>query len=826
MADQIQYTLSTAGIDGETAAVTSFTGREALSTPFEFVIDFCSTSAEPLPYGELPGKKATLSFTTPHGRERHVNGKIASVEALGSREGRPRYRALLVPRLAELGHTRRVRIFQQLSTVDIVKKVLAAEKVALKVSVSGSYQPRDYCVQYGESDMHFVRRLLEEEGIFFYFEHTADEHTMVLVDATSACPSSDSVLPFRGEGGAVNIVEHVSQFGAGHRLRPGKVTLRDFNFLTPALDLTAHEQGESANQEMERYEHPGVYLASGAGSARAKVRLQEEQRDLAFHEGESDAAGLLPGYTFDVTEHPVPASDGTFLVVAINHRGTDSLYRNRATSVPASHPWRPPRELVKPLAPGVQTAIVVGPAGEEIFTDQHGRVKVQFHWDREGKSNDTSSCWVRVSQAWAGAGWGALYLPRIGHEVVVRFEDGDPDRPLVVGSVYNGANQPPYALPDEKTKSTLRSSSSPGGNGSNELRYEDLAGQEEIYAHAQKDEEIVVENDKTQEVRHDETLTVKKDRHREIDKNQTLKVHGQDVSVIEKNQTLTVKQARTTTTVADSKESVDGNQSITVSTLHTLSVSQDSTEDIGLVKAITVGGLLAVVVGDGIEETIDGARVRAVGGLHEEWVRGGREEIVEKDLTLTVGGAEIFDIHKGEMTFTTKKDSKGEVGGDETWVVKEESQWRAKTLEIKADTLSFVVNDKKLLSMAKSGDLKLSASKLIIDGKQIKGKGKTIDMVAAGSAPSGKAKEAKPKELKGKDKKIIKPTLIKMTNVTGSPTAGLKFTAELPDGTKIDAKLSPTGEASIEGVEKGDIKIEFPDLDEKEWSEGEGGKSG
>jgi type VI secretion system secreted protein VgrG len=812
MLDTLRYGLHVESLDGELTAVTSFEAFEGLSELYEFRVEIAA--AELLPFRDLTGKAATFSYLPPHGTERHVNGIIVGVEALGRIGGRLRYRVRICPRLAALELTRRSRIFQAKSTIDIVKAVLDEGKIDHRFGVHGSYGPREYCVQYGESDLAFVRRLLAEEGIFFLFEHTVERHVLVMLDDVAACPASSMVLPFRGELGAVTDDEHVSRFAAARRLRPGKVVLRDFNFLTPHADLTAQTLA-NADHDMEAYEHPGRYAAAADGGKVGKIRLEEQRRNIALFQAESDAAGLAPGVGFEIIEHPVLSLDGRYRVTEISHSGDDRLYRNWPTCIPAAHPWRPPRAIPRPLAAGVQTAVVVGPEGEEIHTDEHGRIKVQFHWDREGKSDDRSSCWMRVSQAWAGSGYGALFLPRVGHEVIVRFVDGDPDRPLVVGSVYNGANRPPVALPEHKTQSTLRSASSPGSEGWNELRIEDLAGREEVHVHAQKDEQIVVENDKQQEVRDGELLRVLKDRSREVAQNQTLTVDGNDSSLVMKNQTLNVGGQRTTRTSGDARESVKGSQTVTVTGLHTENVAEQSTEEVTTTKTLNVAGALVVAVGLEVMQK-SGPREQSVGGSHEDWVGGDREETLGA-LELNVGGQLVIDVREGGLSVKVEKNSIGSVSGNETWQVKGESVCKADTVALEAEKLTFVVNGQKLLSMEKAGALTVAAQALYLDGTKITGKGKKIDIQSGAPPPAGQATPAKPDTLRSKDPKIPGSVSYEVANLLGEPAAGLDFRTTLPDGAVIEGSLSSLGDAFHLEVEDGDVKVEFPELAQDAW---------
>ncbi len=499
-------------------AVLHFRYQEALSTLFEAEIELVPGEDVHVEGAELLGQEGLLTLQLGDGSARFLHGIVSHVQSWeeGSGPHRHRTRVRLVPKLWLLRHKRRSRIFQELTVPDIVKRVLQESGVEFRLALSGTYARREYCVQYRESDLDFVSRLLEEEGIFYFFEHGQGAHTLVLGDAPSAhepLPGEPRIL-FRASSRMVADAESVDAFAARLEVQPGAVMLRDFNFLRPTADLSANSEG-GGDSALEVYDYPGRYEDTETGRALSKVRLEELRARAETAAGSGFCRRLLPGYTFELAEHLNDAYNGEYLLVSVTHEGRQpevlagdasgsqherEAYRNHFTCLRKEVPFRPERRTARPLIPGAQTAIVVGPAGEEIHTDEHGRIKVQFHWDREGKGDDRSSCWIRVSQAWAGPGWGALYLPRIGQEVVVEFLEGDPDRPLVTGSVYNGHQPPPLELPGEKTKSTLRSSSSPGGDGFNELRFEDAAGSEEVFFHAQKDFNIVVENDKSQRV--------------------------------------------------------------------------------------------------------------------------------------------------------------------------------------------------------------------------------------------------------------------------------------------------------------------------------------
>jgi type VI secretion system secreted protein VgrG len=392
--------------------------------------------------------------------------------------------------------------------------------------------------------------------------------------------------------------------------------------------------------------------------------------------------------------------------------------------VAADVPWRPERRTPRPTVPGPQTAVVTGPPGEEIHTDAHGRIKCQFHWDREGRRDDASSCWIRVAQAWAGQGWGALYLPRIGHEVVVEFLEGDPDRPLVTGSVYNGANAPPIDLPGEKTRSTLRSASSPGSNGSNELRFEDAAGHEEVYLHAQRDLSIVVEHDKDQWVGGNEQLLVEKDRARQVGGNQTLQVDKDDSTTVGGSQTLAVTGNRATTVGGNHDEKVAGAQSISVGATRNLVVALASTESVGLAKSLSVGGAYAVTVGAAMNELVGGVKAEEVGGSRSETIGGKKSETVGGSRTLDVGG-DLGEAVGGKRTLNVAKDLTVNVGGALRQTVAKACTIKAKQIVLSADDqISFKVGS-ATFQLKKNGDVVIKGGKV-----QVKASG---DIVLKGS---------------------------------------------------------------------------------------------
>jgi type VI secretion system secreted protein VgrG len=402
--------------------------------------------------------------------------------------------------------------------------------------------------------------------------------------------------------------ETVNSFVFSRQIQSGKITLRDFNFEKPSLDLTAQHQGDSF-QKLEVYDYPGEYLDQSRGKKLAEMRLQEAVMFEDKAEGQSVCPRFIPGFTFKLSDHERESLNQEYLLVEVLHSGSQpqtleeqagmggSSYSNQFLCIPSSVTLRPERNTPKPIVEGIQTAIVGGPAGEEIYTDEHGRVKVQFHWDREGNKDEKSSCWIRVSQAWAGAGWGAMYIPRIGHEVIVDFIEGDPDRPIITGRVYHGTNKPPYDLPGEKTKSTIKSDSSLGGGGSNEFRFEDKKGEEEVYLHGQKDWTIKIENDKNQDVGNDETLNVGNNRDKSVGKNQSESI-GENKSIsVGKNHTESIEKDTSIDTGQNKTESVGKNDSLTVGENKTISIGKNLTEDVSKNTDKSVGENFSINIG-------------------------------------------------------------------------------------------------------------------------------------------------------------------------------------------------------------------------------------
>jgi type VI secretion system secreted protein VgrG len=504
-------------------------GVEELGRLPVFTVDLLSGDGD-IEIVDVLGKPMTVEFATDaEGGVRYFNGIVTRFSSTGWSGELASYQATLHPWLALLMRSSDCRIFQDLAVTDIVKQVCQAYGGVVSLSasaLSGDYPPLPYCVQYRESDFDFVCRLLEDAGIYFYFTHEADRHTMVLADSYAAH------LPVPGYGGlkfghAARArewsEESVSAWTVGGEIASSKVVLNDFDFekasncLSGGLLASASVAAGFEQTAYEVFDYPGKYTAAAAGNALARARIERLHGQCEQVVATTNARGLYPGGLFTLADHPRDDQNRDYLVTSARYDVSGNDYTSgdggfafhcRLGAIGTDHPYRPPAGVPKPVVQGPQTAIVVGKAGEEIWTDQYGRVKVQFYWDRQGQGDENSSCWLRVAQGWAGKAWGALAVPRIGMEVIVSFLEGDPDRPLVTGCLYNADAMPPYDLPADQTRSTVKSRSSKGGDGYNELRFEDKKGSEEVFMHAERDFLRVVKHDDALETGHDQSVRI------------------------------------------------------------------------------------------------------------------------------------------------------------------------------------------------------------------------------------------------------------------------------------------------------------------------------
>ena len=565
--------------------LTRFHAEERLSGLFRFDLEMVS-SERSIDFKALLGKGVTVTMRLPEGKTRLFHGLVGRFVQAGRTDKRTTYRAELYPWLWLLTKTRDHRIFQNMSATEIIEKVFTDLGFSdYTASVTGTYGKREYCVQYQETAFAFVSRLMEEEGIYYFFKHEDGKHTLILGDDASGylpCPDLPEAR-YVGERSSSEDPYAVAQCDFEKEVVAGGYATSDYNFEMPATSLLATAEGGTADgvdTKLKPYDYPGLYLQKADGDGRAKIRIEEEEALGTRLTGRSYVRALSAGYTFTLSEHDSATVNGDYAVRAVTHEATGEGYENTFEAVPKTVTFRPPRITQKPVIAGAQTALVVGKSGEEIWTDKYGRIRVQFYWDREGTKDEKSTCWVRVAQGWAGQGWGAIFIPRIGQEVVVSFLGGDPDRPLVTGSVYNAEQTVPYTLPDDQTKSTIQSRSTKKGTAGNEIRFEDKKDSEEIYVHAQKDQNYKIEHDWTTDVLHDLTLTVKNQRTvtiKEADDLLTVTKGNRVIDVQKGDETHSVKGKRTLTVTDDETHVNKANFTQKVTKNFTLKVDGDIT---------------------------------------------------------------------------------------------------------------------------------------------------------------------------------------------------------------------------------------------------------
>ena len=537
-----------------------FSGSEGVSMPFRFDLSLMATTT--VDVTKVIGQPVTVTIADGNGGDaRYINGVVSAFAQTGMDSTFVWYRAHIVPVLSLLTRRVDIRIFQQKSVTDVIEAVLKEGNVDYKLNVTGSYQPLEYCVQYRETDFAFVSRLMEEYGIFYFFTHTNSKHTLVLGDGSSAhqpCAGQETAR-FHSTTSGSSDEDTVSSWELQHEFRTGKYTLTDYNMETPSTSLTVSEPTTvklGDNDKYEAYDFPGDYGKKSDGDALVRVRMQEQEARTVVGSGSSSCRAFSSGSRFTLSEHPQSGNDGQYVLTVVSHSASNGSfvsgnsgpaphYWNTFTCIPFATPFRPERVTPRPMAYGLQSAVVVGSSGEEIWVDKYGRVKVQFFWDRQGKKNEQSSCWVRVAQPWAGKNWGFVAWPRMGQEVLVAFESGDPDRPIIVGSLYNAEMMPPYALPANQTQTGIKSRSSKGGgtDNFNELRFEDKKGSEEVHVQAEKDLTTVVKNNETRDVRSTRTTTIQSDDTKTIKKGKeatTLEEGDQLITLNKGDRTITL----------------------------------------------------------------------------------------------------------------------------------------------------------------------------------------------------------------------------------------------------------------------------------------------
>ncbi len=559
-ANKTHFTLSLEGVEHD-FKVLEFQGREAISQPYRFDLELVSERPD-LDLESLLHCPAFLAFA-PDGSG--VHGLVHQAAQGESGKRLTRYRLTLVPQLAYLAHRTNQRVFQHLTVPQIVAQVLEEHGIQADAYRFGLgpvvYPPREYCVQYDETDLHFIQRLCEEEGIHYHFQHGASGHVLVFGDDQTVFPRL-AATAYQQDSGLVADQPVIKRFGLRLETRTSRVTRRDYDFEKPRLTMEAAFHSDF-QPDLEDYDYPGRFTERARGKHLSQRALERHRHDYELAEGESDQPKLVSGHFLPLTEHPRSDWNQLWLLTEVLHEGKQPQvleesvtshvdsgdgfvqgYRNRFSATPWAIPFRPALRHPKPKVLGSQTAVVTGPAGEEIHCDEYGRVKAQFHWDRHGQADDKTSCWLRVSSSWAGDRYGGIAIPRVGMEVLVTFLEGDPDQPLVTGCLYHKEHQVPYDLPANKTRTVFKTLSSPGGGGYNELRIEDRKGAEQIYIHAQRDWDENIEHDQKIRVGHERHDTVEANSYSELKAEEHLIVAGDRKVEIKPDDHLTVGQTQ------------------------------------------------------------------------------------------------------------------------------------------------------------------------------------------------------------------------------------------------------------------------------------------
>jgi type VI secretion system secreted protein VgrG len=722
----------------------SFQGQEAMSKLFSFELDLVSEEPS-INYNDIVAQAVTLRVNLADGSSRYWNGYVSRFVQAGRDSNVSVYHATVVPWLWFLDQTTDCRIFQSKTAPDIIKQIFQEYGFRdFSLKLYGDFVKREYCVQYRESDFNFVSRLMEEEGIFYFFEHEQGKHTLVLGNDPAVhkpCPNQESAR-YEGTGGGWQDDDVILQWLQEQEVRPGVFTATDYNFETPATNMLSSVNGKG---KWEIYDFPGEYAKKADGDKLVKVRLQEQQTPKCVARGTSDCRSFGVGYKFKLTDHYRDDLNQDYVLTALRHRAhhnlgltsgsadTDPVYENSFECVPFSTPIRPTRRTPVPVVQGCQTAVVVGPDGEEIFTDKYGRVKVQFHWDREGKKNENSSCWIRVSYPWAGKAWGGIQIPRIGQEVIVDFIEGDPDRPIITGRVYNAGQMPPWDLPGKKMISGYKSNSTKGGGGYNEMSFDDTKGTELIQVHGQYDMDTRIEHDERRHVLNNRTKNIDVDETSTIGNNRTEKVGNNEQITIGVNRTESVGSNENITIGSNRTESVGANESITVALTRTRNVGVNEAVNVGGAQEITVGGLQAVTVGAtraktvGVSETVNIGTTQSinVGAAQTVNVGASQSTTIAAGQTISVG-ADLGETIGGSHSESVSNDRSASVGKNDSLSV-------GKVLSIDAGDEISIKTGSASISMKKDGTI-------TIEGKDItiKGSGKIVeqasgDMVLKGS---------------------------------------------------------------------------------------------
>lgn len=634
-------------------------GKEELGRLSEFKLEALSKRGDINP-NDILGKRISIKFELPEGETRYFTAYVTKFGLAGMQGRYYEYKAILNPWFWMLTRTKDCRIYQNKTVPQIIKEVFEEHSVAeYKLHLTERYRQRDYCVQYRESDFDFVSRLMEEEGIYYYFEHGEKANMMILADGPAAHIAFKGYeqIPFIPKGTEVRSeIEYINSWSCERQIQPGKYVMHDFDYAKPRVTLTA-EKAFKLDHDLSEYEifdYPGAYTARADGDKYAQVRMEELHARHEIVTGHTNARGISTGYLFTFFKHPRDDQNRQYLIVSARYQlkaenyesGTtqDSVqYSCDFTALQSKQPFRTESLTPIPTVLGPQTAIVVGPAGDEIFMDDSGRVKVQFHWDRYGKSDENSSCWLRVSQPWAGKGWGGVSTPRIGQEVIVDFMEGDPDLPIITGRVYNVEAKQPLGGVVSGLKSQTHK-----GQGYNEMSMDDTAGNEKLTMHGQKDMSTTVGNDQTNNIGNNKTDSVGNNRTDSVGVDHNVSVGSNQSIQIGANRTLNVDGILDETVKANHTRAVVGNYSETLQADATRNINGKLDHTVNGPYNKTVNSQYTRVMQAGEKTSVTGLREMVVDGDHSDQTTGKFEKMVTGPTT-----------HYGQSTFAIHSDGDG-----------------------------------------------------------------------------------------------------------------------------------------------------------------------
>jgi type VI secretion system secreted protein VgrG len=730
--------------------------REELGRLGDWHVDLLSARAD-IDLDEILGKNVTVKLALPEDRVRCFNGYVTRFAQSGMHGRYHRYVAEIRPWLWFLTRTADCRIFQGMTVPDILKAVFADEPTNdYKLELTNNYRTWTYCVQYRETDFNFVSRLMEHEGIYYYVRHTDGHNTLVLTDSVSRHSSVAGYekLPFipptrlaRPE------LEHVSSWEFSREIQPGIYTHTDYDLERPSAKLRTEKAlpRTYSPSKYEVFDYPGGYLQKSTGEVYAGVRIDEIGSQFELSQAVTNARGLSVGSLFALCDCTREDQNREHLVVAATHdlefgeyeglpepRGAS--YRCSFVAMSSQQQFRPRRSTPKPFVQGPQTAVVVGPAGDEIYTDMYGRVKAQFHWDRYGKNDQNSSCWIRVSSPWAGKGWGGVSTPRIGQEVVVDFIEGDPDQPIITGRVYNAEQQPPFGFPAGAVISGMKSQTHKGA-GFNEMSMDDTAGKERVFIHGQYNMDTVVE--------HDQTSTIHNCRTDVVDVDDSETVGGNQKLHVVKNQNVNIDIDRTEVVGGNETINVSGNRSITVNKSETATVALQRTHTVGInetisvggAQEVTVGGLQAITVGAiqtnniGANQSTSVGRNQSINVASNQSTKVGAKQSTDvvSDRSVSVGGNQTVSV-TGNAGMTVKGDESRKVtGGRTTTVDKDDSTKVTKNWVVDAGESLTIKTGDASITMKKDGTIAIKGKDISITGSGKISVKASSDVVVKGS---------------------------------------------------------------------------------------------